>query len=316
MTHIDPTILRAQRKKLRMSMADLAQRSGVNKTTIARIERGEMTSNRRYTVARLCAHLKLNADQLAGLVPLEVAPSVTPEQAKGQLNARVSNGTRNALALVAKRYQVSAGHIIEFAPLLFHMMASESLCHRRRNLAQLRQARDAVSALESSFGHLSGRLVDDYTADEIDRLEERSINGKDIVGRTLVDGDHAEDPLAWDYIHEDQNPFVAFLRNRLGSAQPFTDSSDTLDGWSGWRSPSYSICREEALTYFDGDEDAADALLNGVFAITELPKDLREAEDPAARTAWARSKAEAAGIAAQEAMARLEERLASLKIQL
>ena len=308
MSGIDPIVLRSQREKAQMSMAELAERSGVNKTTIARIERGEIRRNRSHTIKQLCKALKLEPDQLAGLTPIE-QPEVQSllERRKSQLNARVSHSCRNALALVAKRYEVGAAQIIEFAPLLFHIVASESLRERDLRISEMRRAREVVESLGSNFPHLSGRFANDWTADEIDSREERSIQGKDILARLLEEGDPLGETYPWDYDDEEQNPFIDFLRRRLTGAQPFSEPTDNVDGWSGRRSPGYAICRAEALEYFGGDEKAADALVEGTFAITEIPKELRESDDETERAAWARARAE-------QALAEFADLLAGLEI--
>lgn len=290
MSGIDPQVLKSQREKARISMAELAARSGINKTTIARIERGEIRRNRSHTIKQLCKVLKLEPDQLAGLVPMEEPEAQNIlERRKTQLNARVSNNCRNTLALVAKRYGVGAAQILEFAPLLFHLVASESLRERAERLSEMGRAREAVETLASKFPHLSSHLYD-VTADDIYAREERSIQKKDILAQRLEEGDPLAEPHPWDYDGAEQNPFIDFLRRRLTGARPVTEPTDEIYGWSGWFSPGYEICRTEALQYFGGDEEAADALIRGSFAITDIPKDMRD--DPVGRTAWARTTAE------------------------
>ena len=158
----------------------------------------------------------------------------------------------------------------------------------------MRRAREVVETLGSNFPHLSGRFTYDGTADDIDTREEQSIRRKDILARRLEEGDPLSETHPWDYDDEEENPFIDFLRRRLTGAEPFSEPTDNLDGWSGRRSPGYAICRTEALEYFGGDEKAADALVEGVFPITEIPKELREVDEPAERAAWAKAKAEQA----------------------
>ncbi len=208
---------------------------------------------------------------------------------KAQLNVRVSPEARNALALVAERYGIRPTDIIEIAPLLFHLVASESLAERAARLAALRTARSSIKALHGQFAHLTESLVNDWQGEEIDDLEARSIARLDIRGSSIDGDDPRIDPRRQGYDEEEHNPFVTHLRERLAAVRP-EGSRDTVEGWGAWHGPRYAICHAEALAFFGGDEDAADDPVDGHYPISDMPKDLRASGQPGDRVAWAREK--------------------------
>ena len=102
-----------------------------------------------------------------------------------QLNVELSHESRNALALVSKRYAVKPLEIIEFVPLLFHLVAAETLAERAARLERLRAARQEVENLGNAFPHIAERLVNGWTGEDLDEREERSIRARDLRGDLL-----------------------------------------------------------------------------------------------------------------------------------
>jgi transcriptional regulator with XRE-family HTH domain len=286
MARINPLILKRQREKLGFSLEDLEARSGIDKGTIYRIEAGKPGRNARNTIAKLANALKCSSDELVATKIDDPDATETVLYSRSQLNVRISHEARNALAFVGQRYGVRSIDIIEFAPLLFHLVAEESLRSRRDSLERLRTARETVSAMQGSFPHITERLMNDWQAEEMEFAEERSIAKRDLRGEFLDKDETLYDVRPMEYDEGEQNPFIVHLRDRLGAVGGYAE----LDAWyNGW-SPRYLVGKEEAVAYFNGDEDVAEDVLNGVIGVHEVPKDLRGADAAEARLAWAREK--------------------------
>ncbi len=290
MPRINPLLLRHYRQKLDMSQDELGRRARIDKGTINRIEKGRSRRNPDRIITELAKVLKLDVAQLTAAdaeVPGEADEGLFPRQ---QLNVRISIDARNAFALVGQRYDVSLTDLVEFAPFLFHLVAAESLKERSERLQALSAARAAVSDLGELFGHLASRMTNDWQGEEIDALEQRSIDRRDVRGDTIYDPDsRTEDPHDHDYDGDEKGPFVLYLQERLAAVKSATET-DSFDGWYRHGGARYEICREQALAIFGGDEDAADDLLAGRYGVTELPKELRGPGKEYGRVAWAKEK--------------------------
>jgi len=221
MARINPLILKRQREKLGFSLEDLAARSGIDKGTIYRIEAGKPGRNARNTIAKLANALKFSPDELVATKVDDPDGTETVLYSRSQLNVRISHEARNALAFVGQRYGVRPIDIIEFAPLLFHLVAEESLRSRRDSLERLRTAREAVSAMQGNFPHITERLMNDWQADEMEFAEERSIDCERIdedqldVEHHEQHGDHVErDRKSFRWFATGHDP--AFVRRLFG----------------------------------------------------------------------------------------------------
>jgi transcriptional regulator with XRE-family HTH domain len=289
MALINPMVAKRERLKLKLSLEELARRAGVNKATLHRIERGGMKRNAEHVVSRLAKAFGIDPDKLTDAQEPGGDPVETASSHRSQFNIRLSHEARNALALVAKRYRVKPLEVIEFAPLLFHIMASETLAERRRRLSQLRVAREQIEALQDNFSHIAERLLNDWQAEELELLEERSIATRDIRGELLDESQDTTDPRPYKYDDATQNPFIALLRDRLAAVQS-SGGDETVYHWVDGMSPRYRICFDVALEYLGGDADAAEDLVEGRIAVHELPRELRSPGQEVRRAEWVRTR--------------------------
>lgn len=287
MPRINPLRLRHYRAKQNLSQEDLAGQSGIDKGTIFRIEAGKTKRNGARVVDALAKALRVEAAQLTAPDMKGIDAPTEEFFPKTQLNMRVTAEVRNALALVSLRYGVKPTEVIEFAPFLFHLAASESLKDRATRLADLQTARAGVEAFSGRFKHITERLVSDWDAENLEGMEARSIATRDLRGDRLDDGDSHIDSRPLDYEDDETNPFVVHLRERLEAVQP--GAADRLEGWYSYAGVRYEICREQALEWFGGDEDAADDFVAGRYSISDMPREIRAAE-PAERVNWAVNK--------------------------
>ena len=287
MARINPITCRNQRMKLRLSLAELARRSNVDKGTIHRIENGRSQRTRGNVVTNLARALNLEPAVLtAAEAELDAEPLSDEFFGRSQMNMRISHEARNALTLVADRYGVRTHNIVELAPLMFLILAEDSLRTRSTRLEELRDARESIEKLGLRFPHISERLVNDWNATEIEDLEARSIARSDILGKILDSEPTQSDTRRLDYDDGYHNPFVTHLRERLGLAEP----AGEFIHWYENASPQYAICKSEALAYFGGDEKIAEASVDGMFGMHEIPKELRSNAAIAERVEWAHGK--------------------------
>ena len=172
MPKISPEALRKSRDAKRLSQQDLAQKAKIDKSTISRIERGSHVV-RNSVFRRLHEVLEISPEVLAGNEPLpESAIESRALKSELQMNTRINDSARNALTLVANRYNLPASQIIELAPFLFVCAAEQSLKQRRDAVAALEVGLDNVWKLHrAGLDHLSHNVVTSYRSEEILSVE-------------------------------------------------------------------------------------------------------------------------------------------------
>lgn len=307
MSKIHPEKLIALRTEAKLTAEALAGKAKVGRATITRIENGKTKSSNKVTAARIATALRCSEEALA--TPPE------PEKERSLFGDRfpiaqeMSGPTHNALVLTALRYGESAETILELAPLLFDLVARESLKARRERLAKLREHRSVVAAMEARFSHLAGRLFHDLRAEEIEDVEEKSLRKNDLRGESILHDTDIEDYFfPDDYDEECDNPFIVHLRNRFGQLEDGKELPE-IEAWPRWRSPAYETCRTEALAIAGGEEELADAVVDGVVRIASIPKHLRGSDALDERKAWMRDRV-------SEHSARLAEVFGDLKLDI
>lgn len=266
---IKPERLKHWREKRSLSMAELAERSNIDKSTIFRIESSTTERKTRANVVReLAAALAIKEEDLMsdGPLPTEKAePMTEPTQ---EMSFQLTHQIANAYAFAQMRFGVTPQTLAELAPLLFVMVAED--CQEKR-----REAFHALAAFNRTEETLLGEHRTSVRA--LLTMEGQSVDANDVFGRQF---DH---PNGYPYFFErGQTP--------VGKWNPFThhvnawfqarEEDEGIKSW-GEAGPRYKICRTEALKFVGGDEELADALLDGHAAIRELPRELLKKTDDA-----------------------------------
>ena len=266
--NLNPKALIEAREKKGWTQRQLSEATKpmINVSTISRIERGKQTRVRDRTLKELARTLDVNPEDLCTTRPTE----------REVMKLRIGSAARNALTLVARRYQVSREQVIEAAPMLFFIIAEQSLQQRRKRLDELRKLEDA--AWGAALPHLPYYPGDSRALD----FEARSIKARDLFGTIVADKVGRPDDPHWR--EETGNPFASFLNEALGASE-----SDEFIGWAPDHGPSYAICEEEVAALVGGDEKAAQAILNGDAALHEMPAEIRKSS-PEERAKWASAK--------------------------
>lgn len=269
MTIVDRKVLLEARQKKGWTQLELSEATKIDVSTISRIERGKPARVRGRTLGALAKALDVAPENLCR----------APEVERGTMKVDLTHGARNALTLIAQRYDITPEQIVEVAPLLFFIAAEQSLQERQERIAELRASTDALMRLQSGIPHLPLNMG--IYKDRVS-WEEVSIDEHDIFGGA-VEGDEPDG-----YNHTKQNPFVMFLRDKLARVSNWARLAESIE-WDPEFWPSYWICIEEAAAIVGNDPEATLAILRGEAALHEMPKDKDTPEDKAA---WVRQAAE------------------------
>jgi len=278
MAKINGSVLRELREGQNLTLEALSEKSGVDESTIHRLETGARKGDRcrRHTVDGICRALNVTPEILAGTVARTVGRT-EPESATDQLNVRIDNGARNALNLVSIRYGIPSARIVELAPLLFYMAAEKSLAERRLRVEEVWAVESHWEELRNSIPQLPGKAMPE---DDALHVEWNSIEKRDVLGRHVRDA-----PIHYRDDHEDElNPLGQSLKASLEGIP----GNPSFESWYWEDAPNYRICRDEALDLVDGDAEAADAILSGIAPLHELKKELRQkSASGSQRAEWA-----------------------------
>ena len=189
-TEIVPNKLRATLKRHHMTQQQLADKIGCTKDTVSRWMRGKNRRVRSHLRLRLEEVLRMPFDQLTESTP----PVPPPERVEMRFSLR--RETRNALRLVADRYNIPQALVVDYAPLLFLLAAERSLVTRRKQLDDVRSGIEEINRKAECLPHIrwGGGEEGAFALAE----EEKSIAARDIFGRSLNLDAMAEDYMRWD----------------------------------------------------------------------------------------------------------------------
>ena len=276
MPDINAKNLQFLRRKRNLTLEALAENSGVSRATISRIENGHGGSNHLVTVERLASTLNSDVETLTGPDMNEDGESPIFGR-KTQMNVRIADDARNALALVAMRYSVKPAHIIHLAPFLFLWAAEASLKRRKEAVEAISEQLDRLNATPAPK-HLHGLVTDHWRAEEILDAEEKSIRSLDIFGNLIPD-----EHVSPSYEDSEENPFAVFLKSL---ADDLGDLAE-FDYWMlSWDQPGYRLGETEALAMTGGNNEAAHQIVSGYAPLHELPKSIENA-GPDTVASWA-----------------------------
>lgn len=276
--------LKAARKRKGWSREDLARESKLSVRQIARLE-SDREGHRRvrgHTVRQLSEALNIQESALAGELPRLSPEAGRDSPPKGQVSLTIDTACRNAMALVARRYSVTQQQIVEVAPLLFLIMAEQSLARRRDQIEQLR---DVIFQSESAVPrHLNQiwRFSDEDNERAI-AAEERSVEERDLFGKRLGGRCEASDA---------ENPFARYLSESLMNCDPLTTTNYIPVRWEAGEEPNYRIGLDELAEMLGDDHVAWEPVLNGKVALAQMPGEIRKAK-PADRAEWVKEKVRA-----------------------
>ena len=256
----------------------------VDAKTIQRIESGKQHKQRERTVLGLAKALKVDPDVLTGKAPM---PKSSAEQDAGpsvQINALIHPRYRLAYQLTSRRYRVPASALIEMAPLMFTLLAEQSLRHRRERVERMEEIAEELHNQHDAAGRLPYSLGA-ARVEEITVAERRSIEAADVFGEIVPD--HMIG-LA-DYDPDATNPFADYLKGLSDElAQPGVVEVEkgTLYASAPDGFPTYDLCRADLDEIVGGSDRARYALTEGHASLGKMPKELLADDAVRDRIAW------------------------------
>lgn len=278
---INPERLKGLLEMRKLNQKELAKAIQVDVTTVNRWMTGRVTKLRGDIFSKLCKELSARKSDLCGEGPLPDAPPECEPPSKDPVSFEIDTACRNALALVARRYGVKQREIVEIAPLLFLIIAEQSLAERESALVDLgSRLSDAENATPA---HLRNRFRFPHDEDDLDLAtrEKRSIAARDLFASQVGYREHAS---------EAANPFAHFLSNLLKATDaPHEPIGRESIRWARGDEPRYRIGLDELSELMGGDKGASRKILHGIVALAEMPGDLRRAT-PEKRAAWVKEK--------------------------
>lgn len=285
-TPVHPLALKAYRERKRWTQSQLAEatrgRESVSLPTIKRIEgtrSGTYSANPRVATT-LAKALGVEVEKLA-VPPRRQADGEASLRAFGHRSLRTTIDPDTALAydMVQHIYGIPIRSQIEMAPLFAALLAEASLAWRRERVAKIEEVAERLFNLGGghfSFANAAYRALDGASG------ERSSIEERDLFGRHV--GDEAFD-LGFD--PSQNNPFADFLEDLATKVDAKTVSFDKSFGWKTSEGlPEYQIGAGIVEELTAGDPEAVFALSRGHVRLSEIPKELFEADRVSERIAW------------------------------
>ena len=275
--HITPQNLRRLRKERGLSRRQLAEQSKISQKQIQRLEDPNQASKnvRNHTVERLAGALRVTVEKL-------VAERQVPGSKVMRVRTSLGPGVHLAYELIEQRYGVTAGQLVNMAPLFFVLLAEGSLAWRQAQLNQLRQAIKEVEMLSDNRKRCAWhvRYAEDGTGYEQDRIDK---------------GELFSDPYPPDYNFDpeddwDGSPFADYLRqlaDEIGKPELVDLKDHPPEGVAGFDGlPTYSVCSGDLGKVVSSGSDAAHALHAGDARLSDIPAPLMAEDASDGREAW------------------------------
>ena len=162
-----------------LSRAIVAEDVGISERQLARIEAGEVDlvdPRQAPRLEKLASALGVTIKDLYG----STATARDLENRKEQVpvSALISPQARSGFARVRERYRWTMAEVMEFAPLMFVLLAEGSLEQRRRRVEEMRNAHDgAPDELRRFLAEFRERLEEEVEAIQQRELRQSSFSG-------------------------------------------------------------------------------------------------------------------------------------------
>ena len=272
MRQVNGNNLRKVRTGRGLTLRQLEEASGITQSTIHQIEKGKRLRPHLSTVKKLADTLGVEPDKLMGEDIEEDKPSSDFFSRRSSYRMKMADDARNALRIVADRYDCEPEHIVDLAPFLFHWAAEASLRERQSRLDAINAKLSELEGVEAPE-HLADYYLEGWRGDESLAAEQQSIDKRDLFGLLA-----SSDAQPENYEPSEQNPWVQFLKSLANQSGQTTE----FDYWTPrWNHFAYRVATEDVLDLVGGDQAAAEHILSGRARLHELPQRIREAEGEA-----------------------------------
>ncbi len=222
---INPSSLKYWREKANYhTQVALAEKLGCKVDQVNRWENGRTKKPNSRLLQELLKSLKVSWEDLTQPPPKEA--SAARNVSGIQLNRRVDASTRTALEVVSMIYGVRWRDILELAPLMFLILAQQSLKAREKALNDARERLDeAVSLANRSLFYIPGGFREFHSEEELLSEEEDSIKRRKVF-QPYYDFDGIE-----------YSPFASHLQDLFEELFDWEMDLHPNDDWA----PSYEI---------------------------------------------------------------------------
>ena len=300
---IDPEVLYTLRKRLHWTVIKLHRISKVSRRQIHDIEAKRGTTGavpvREFTVRRLAGALKVPPEVLSGDSPLPDDPGLESTRTRHTVTVRLSHVADLHYELVSRRYGVSREELVENAPLLFTVLAEDSLRWRNERVRKTRELFKTLQDLEGLFGVEVPYAVDEEGLEPANLGHElESIARNDVFGEVSMTDRQKYDGSP--------NPFAEYLARTFGSWL----SGDTVSLnihpaappeliWDApfvppdRQFPEHSLLERFLSEITGGNFEAAFALRRGIVRLHDIPPDLWGEDRTQERILWIVERTEA-----------------------
>jgi hypothetical protein len=162
-----------------IKQADLARKARLGAKTVGRIRRGE--DLRRSNVEKIAAALDMPVEALLEPPSADLSERAAKKSGMQRFVIDLPTETLNQLWFVKANYRVSVRALIEWAPLLFTIVAEKSLAERRKKLDEwFEAAKEAISNAPDRYNDEVGALQSDI--EDLYWIERESIDSRDLAG--------------------------------------------------------------------------------------------------------------------------------------
>ena len=151
--HINVQTFEALRQKRGWTQAELARRSRVAPKTIGRIKNGEEL--RRINAERIAQAFGVSVEVLQHPPNEELINQAAKKWGTERLVLDLNGSILNDLWLVSRRYNVSIQSVVQFAPLLFSVVAERSLLRRQKELDEWLERFETLAVAHPANGEIA-----------------------------------------------------------------------------------------------------------------------------------------------------------------
>ncbi|WP_176082970.1 helix-turn-helix transcriptional regulator [Martelella sp. HB161492] len=292
--HIEPKRVRTLRENKGWSPEALAGRTSklkgedgrslaISAKTIRRLECSDNHKPRANTLCSLARALGVESGVLTGELPMPSERKQEGSKPSVQISALIRSRYRLAYALIKRRYGVPASALIEMAPLLFTLLAEDSLRQRREHLTRIRAAIAELRGQHDAAGRLAYALGA-YRAEDIADGEEASIEAGDVFGRMVPEASYeaesnfdATNPFA-DYLKDLADKLEVAEKVRVDEGTAYADAPDGF--------PEYVVCGADLDLIVASSDRARFGLEQGHVHLADVPDELLNHEATAERIRW------------------------------
>ncbi|MCY4312482.1 MAG: helix-turn-helix transcriptional regulator [Gammaproteobacteria bacterium] len=258
---INMKVLRNARKRKGWTQQQLADQIGCTKDTVSRWERGDSLSVRSHLRDPLCEKLQIKWRELTDSDDRSKTSASISEWEWAKTSIQTRKNVRVALNLVALRYDINPNYILHLAPLLFVIIAEQSLLWRKRRLDEINSLMaEAEEKLLNRSGHLGSILAASHDVERALYEEDKSLSERDVFGRSIDYGDEFED-RAWG---DDEGPFLHYIRELIKDLPGGAVTSIEPVDYDMVGNYEISADTLEHLTGLSGGEDQGRRIINHI----------------------------------------------------